>query len=36
MESIAEENGNIKLLKMISGISKLIIKYVATSESLYV
>jgi superfamily II RNA helicase len=36
IESIAEENGNIKLLKMISGISKLIIKYVASSESLYV
>jgi superfamily II RNA helicase len=36
MESIAEENGNIKLLKMVSGISKLIIKYIATSESLYV
>lgn len=36
MESIAEENGNIKLLKMFSGISKLLLKYVATSESLYV
>ena len=36
MESIAEENGNIKLLKMFSGISKIILKYIATSESLYV
>ena len=36
MESIADENGNIKLLKMFSGISKLILKYIATSESLYV
>jgi superfamily II RNA helicase len=36
MESIAEENGNIKLLKMFSYISKLLLKYVATSESLYV
>ena len=36
IESVAEENGNIKLLKMISGISKLILKYVASSESLYV
>lgn len=36
MENIAEENENIKLLKLFSGISKLILKYVATSESLYV
>jgi superfamily II RNA helicase len=36
IESIAEANGNVKLLKLISGISKLILKYIATSESLYV
>lgn len=36
IETIAEANENVKLLKLISGISKLILKYIATSESLYV